>query len=46
MMMYRFGGMMNGSWGAFGLITWILLILFLVLGIMYFVREIDKPKRK
>ncbi len=41
-----YGGMMNG-WGlmgTFGLLTWVALIAFLVLGIVYFWKEINKPK--
>ncbi len=33
-----------GSWGLFGLVTWILLLVFLALGCMYFWKEINKKK--
>jgi hypothetical protein len=37
---------MMGSAGLFGLITWIALLSFLVLGSIYFWKEINKPGRK
>lgn len=43
---YGYGGMMGG-FGAvsfLGLITWAALIVFLLLGIAYFMKEISKPK--
>ena len=38
--------MMGGAYGigVFGLLTWILLIVFLILGIIYFWQEIRKKK--
>ncbi len=41
-------GMMGGLgvWSFFGLLTWVFLIAFLVLGIAYFWKEINKPKGK
>ncbi len=41
-----YGGMMDGfgTVGFFGLLTWVALIVFLVLGIAYFWKEINKPK--
>lgn len=42
-MMGYFGNMMAG-WGLFGLITWIALMFFLVLGSMYFWKEISRKK--
>lgn len=38
-----YGNMMS-SWGIYGLLTWILLIVFLILGIIYFWKEINKRK--
>ncbi len=40
------GAMMSDSFEFFGLITWLALILFLVLGIIYFWREINKKEKK
>lgn len=37
---------MMGNVGIFGFLTWILFMTFLVLGIAYFWREIQQPKRK
>jgi len=42
-MMGYYGGMM-GSWGVFGLLTWLVLIIFLILGIMYFWKEINRKR--
>jgi len=36
------GWSMMGGWGVFGLITWILVIIFLILGIIYFWKEINR----
>lgn len=48
--MYGYGyGMMGGflgTWSLFGLITWVALIVFLILGIAYFWQEIKKPKSR
>jgi len=41
MMGYGWNNMM-GNWGVFGLLTWILIITFLVLGILYFWKEINR----
>lgn len=46
MMNYAYYGMMNGGWGAFGLLSWLLVVVFLILGIAYFWKELNKPKRK
>lgn len=49
MMGQYYGTMMGGNWGTFGLfgiITWISLILFLVLGSIYFWKEINKSNKK
>lgn len=35
-----------GLMSTFGLLTWVALIAFLVLGIVYFWKEINKPKGK
>ena len=45
--MYGYYGSMMGGWGlmgSFGLLTWVALIVFLILGIAYFWKEINKPK--
>ena len=45
--MYGYGMMegWGGGFGLFGLVTWLLLIVFLVLGIMYFWKGLN-GKRK
>lgn len=45
MMGNNFNGMMAG-WGIFGSLTWLLVIVFLVLGIIYFGKQITKKERK
>ena len=45
--MYGYYNSMMGGWGlmgTFGLLTWVALITFLILGIAYFWKEINKPK--
>jgi uncharacterized membrane protein len=43
--MGNFYGMMGGgSWGFFGLLTWLALIVFLVLGSMFFWKEINRKR--
>ena len=42
-MMGYYGNMMV-SWGLFGSITWLLLVLFLLLGSSYFWKEINRKK--
>jgi len=37
-----YGNMMNGGWGLFGGLTWILVVVFLILGIIYFWKGIKK----
>jgi len=37
-----YGNMMNNSWGLFGGLTWILVVIFLILGIIYFWKGINK----
>lgn len=47
MMDYGFGGMMSGGAGQFSffaLITWLALVVFLILGSVYFWKEINKKK--
>ena len=41
-----YGGMMSGlaDWSFLALLTWVALIVFLILGIAYFWKEIQKPK--
>ena len=39
-----YGNMMNNGWGLFGGLTWILVVVFLILGIIYFWKEINKRK--
>lgn len=41
--MMGYGGFM-GSWGLFGVITWLALIIFLVLGSMYFWKEMNRKR--
>jgi len=45
-MMGNYYGMMGGGfwgvWSFFGLLTWLLLIVFLILGSLYFWKEITK----
>ncbi|KKS97983.1 MAG: hypothetical protein UV73_C0004G0125 [Candidatus Gottesmanbacteria bacterium GW2011_GWA2_43_14] len=40
---WGYSGMMGG-WGFLGAVTWLLIITFLVLGIIYFWKEINKKK--
>lgn len=42
---YGYGMMGGGGFGFFGLITWLLLIVFLILGIVYFYRGINGKKK-
>lgn len=44
MMGFGYGNMMNSPYGIFGLLTWIVLILFLILGSVYFWKEIQRKK--
>ena len=44
MMGYGGYGSMMGNIGLFGTITWIALIVFLILGCVYFWKEINKKK--
>ena len=40
---YNFGGMMGGgAWSLIGSITWVLVVAYLVLGIMFFWQELKK----
>lgn len=41
-MMGYYGGGMMANFGLFGLLTWILLIAFLTLGIIYFWKQINR----
>lgn len=43
-MMGYYGNNMMASWGVFGVITWIILVVFLVLGSMYFWKESNRRK--
>jgi len=47
-MMGYYGGNMIGSFGLFGLVIWVsfivFLVVFLVLGSMYFWKELNKKK--
>lgn len=40
---YGYNNMM-GSWGIFGLVTWIALLAFLILGAIYFWKGINRRK--
>lgn len=42
---YGYGYNMMAGWGFFGAITWLALIVFLFLGIVYFWREINNKKQ-
>jgi len=44
-MMGYYSNMMSG-WGIFGSLIWLLVIVFLILGIIYFAKEITKKERK
>lgn len=44
-MMGNFSGGMMGTWGIFGLLTWVLLIIFLGLGSVYFWKEVHRKNR-
>lgn len=46
MMNYAYYNMMNTGWGAFGFLSWLLVVAFLILGIAYFWKELNKPKKK
>lgn len=37
-----YGNMMNNSWGLFGIAIWIIVIIFLIFGIIYFWKGINK----
>jgi len=39
-----YGNMMNNGWGLFGGLMWILVVVFLILGIIYFWKEINRKK--
>lgn len=44
-----YGNMMGGNfglWSVFGFLTWFVLFIFLLLGIVYFWKEINRPKNK
>lgn len=41
---YGWGGNMMGSFGTFGFLTWLALIIFLVLGSLYFWKGLNKKK--
>ncbi len=43
-MMSYWGGSMMGSYGAFGILTWLALMSFLILGSMYFWKEINRRR--
>ncbi len=46
--MMRFGGwnnMMGSSWGIFGGLTWLLVVVFLILGVIYFWKGISRQNK-
>ena len=43
-MMGNYYGNMMGTWGLFGLLTWLAFVAFLVLGSVYFWKEINRKK--
>ena len=49
MMGNYYPGMMGGGvgwWSFFGIFTWITLVIFLILGSIYFWKEINKKERR
>lgn len=44
MSMMGYGGMMGQSFGIFGSLTWIAVLVFLILGSIYFWKEIQRKK--
>ena len=38
---YDYGNMMGGSFGIFGFLTWIVLLIFFVLGSIYFWKKLQ-----
>lgn len=42
MMGYGYYSNMMGNWGLFGILTWLAVIVFLVLGSIYFWKKINK----
>lgn len=47
MMGYGWGGMMGeamGTWGTLGILTWFLVVVFLILGIGYFWKELNRKR--
>jgi len=42
MMNYYYGANMMGAWGIFGSLTWLLLVVFLALGVAYFWKMLNK----
>ncbi len=40
-MMWGYQNMMT-NWGLFGALTWLIMIVFLIMGIIYFWKEITK----
>lgn len=43
---FGYGNGMMGSFGLFGLLTWLAMLTFLILGSMFFWKELNKSKRK
>lgn len=41
----NWNNMMGNTWGIFGGLTWLFIIIFLILGIIYFWKGINKPGR-
>lgn len=41
---FRYNYGMMGSWSLFGSLTWLILVVFLVLGCVYFWKEINRKK--
>lgn len=43
--MMGYNGSMMAGWGIFGLITWLALLIFLILGSIYFWKGIQKKNK-
>ncbi len=41
---YYYGGTMMGGWGTLAGITWLLLVIFLLLGIAYYWKGLNRKK--
>ena len=46
MMGNLYWSMINNNWGIFGVLTWLLITIFLILGILYYWKKLTKKERK